>query len=155
MRPVDEWLAEYARDHQNPVNQTLHSVCVPLIVWSLLGLVWSIPLPEPIVSRAPEFNPSMLVVAGLLLYYLTLSAPLALGATVFASVMLLVLYVLDGLGLAVWPIAATVFVIAWVGQFVGHYFEGRRPSFLQDLRFLLIGPLWVLAKLYRRLGLAF
>ncbi len=155
MRPVDKWLAEYARDHQNPVNQALHSLCVPLIVWSLLGLVWSIPLPEPILARAPEFNPSMLVVAGLLLYYLTLSAPLALGGTVFASVMLLVLYVLDGLGLPVWPIAAAVFVIAWVGQFVGHYFEGRRPSFLQDLRFLLIGPLWVLAKLYRRLGLAF
>ncbi len=154
MRPVDKWLAEYARDHQNPVNQALHSLCVPLIVWSLLGLAWSLPLPETVSARLPELNPSMLLVAGLLLYYVTLSAPLALGASVCAAVMLLILYVLDGLGLPVWRIAAAVFVIAWIGQFVGHYFEGRRPSFLQDLRFLLIGPLWVLAKLYQRLGLA-
>jgi len=154
MRPVDKWLAEYARDHENPANQALHSICVPLIVWSLLGLAWSIPLPAWVTSRAPEFNLSMLLVAGVLLYYMSLSAPLALGAMVCATIMLVVCDVLEAFGAPLWRVAIGVFVIAWVGQFLGHYFEGRRPSFLQDLRFLLIGPLWVLAKLYRRLGIA-
>jgi len=49
--------------------------------------------------------------------------------------------------------AIGVFVLAWVAQFVGHEFEGKRPSFLTDLVYLLIGPLWLMSKLFRRLGL--
>ena len=49
-------------------------------------------------------------------------------------------------------LAIGVFVVAWIGQFVGHHIEGRRPSFLTDLTYLLIGPIWVLNKLYRKLG---
>ena len=49
-------------------------------------------------------------------------------------------------------LAAGVFVVAWIAQFVGHRLEGRKPSFLTDLTYLLIGPAWVLAKLYRKLG---
>jgi uncharacterized membrane protein YGL010W len=48
-----------------------------------------------------------------------------------------------------------LFVLAWVGQFIGHRIEGKRPSFFQDLQFLLIGPLWLLADLYRRLGVRY
>ena len=49
-------------------------------------------------------------------------------------------------------LAIVVFVVAWIGQFIGHKIEGRKPSFLTDLTYLLIGPAWVLVKLYRRLG---
>ena len=52
-------------------------------------------------------------------------------------------------------LAIGVFVVAWIGQFVGHKIEGRKPSFLTDLTYLLIGPAWVLAKLYRKLGWAY
>jgi len=51
--------------------------------------------------------------------------------------------------------AAAIFVIAWIGQFVGHAVEGRRPSFFKDLQFLLIGPLWLLAAAYRRFSLPY
>ena len=50
-------------------------------------------------------------------------------------------------------LAVGVFVAAWIGQFIGHQFEGRRPSFLTDLAYLLIGPAWLMAKLLRRLGM--
>jgi uncharacterized membrane protein YGL010W len=49
---------------------------------------------------------------------------------------------------------AVVFVVAWIGQFIGHIYEGHRPSFLTDLVFLLVGPMWTLRKLYQRLGIA-
>ena len=58
-------------------------------------------------------------------------------------------------GPAVMPLSIAIVVLAWVGQFVGHQIEGRKPSFLDDLRFLLIGPLFVLGFLYRRLDLAY
>ncbi len=51
-----------------------------------------------------------------------------------------------------WSVCAALFVLAWIGQFVGHAIEGKRPSFFKDVQFLLIGPLWLLADLYRRLG---
>jgi uncharacterized membrane protein YGL010W len=53
------------------------------------------------------------------------------------------------------PISLVVFVLAWIGQFVGHRIEGKKPSFFEDLRFLLIGPLFVLGFLYRRLGISY
>jgi uncharacterized membrane protein YGL010W len=49
-------------------------------------------------------------------------------------------------------LALAVFVVAWIGQFVGHMFEGRRPSFFTDLSYLLVGPAWLMEKLLRRLG---
>jgi len=51
-----------------------------------------------------------------------------------------------------WQLALGVFVIAWILQFIGHAVEGKRPSFFTDVRFLLIGPAWLLAFLYRALG---
>jgi uncharacterized membrane protein YGL010W len=55
---------------------------------------------------------------------------------------------------AVLPLSIALFVLAWIGQFIGHKIEGKKPSFLDDLRFLLIGPLFVLSFLYRRFKLA-
>ena len=51
--------------------------------------------------------------------------------------------------------ALAIFVAAWIGQFIGHAYEGKRPSFFKDVQFLLIGPLWLLAALYRRLGIPY
>jgi uncharacterized membrane protein YGL010W len=57
--------------------------------------------------------------------------------------------------MTVLPLSIAIFVVAWIGQFIGHKIEGKKPSFLDDLRFLLIGPLFVLGFLYRRLRLAY
>jgi uncharacterized membrane protein YGL010W len=54
-----------------------------------------------------------------------------------------------------WVTSLVIFVAAWIGQFIGHAIEGKRPSFFKDLQFLLIGPLWLLAAAYRRLGLRY
>ena len=58
-------------------------------------------------------------------------------------------------GMTVLPVSIAVFVVAWIGQFIGHKIEGKKPSFFDDLRFLLIGPLFVLGFLYRRMHLAY
>jgi uncharacterized membrane protein YGL010W len=53
------------------------------------------------------------------------------------------------------PLSIAIFVVAWIGQFIGHKIEGKKPSFFDDLRFLLIGPLFVLGFLYRRFHVAY
>ena len=140
-RAIDVLLARYGESHRNPVNELIHIVCIPAIVFSLLGILWAL---HPAVA--------LLVVAAALAYYVTLSRTFALGMGVMAGAMLLVLAMLpDG---TVLPTSIGVFVAAWLGQFVGHHIEGKKPSFFDDLRFLLIGPLFVLSLLYRRIRLA-
>lgn len=140
-REIDKLLAKYSESHLNHTNELIHFICVPVIVFSLLGLVWSI---HPVAAVA--------VTIASLAYYVKLSRPFALGMLAMGALMLGVLGLLPGA--AVLPLSIAIFVLAWIGQFIGHKIEGKKPSFLDDLRFLLIGPLFVLSFLYRRLNLA-
>jgi uncharacterized membrane protein YGL010W len=80
--------------------------------------------------------------------------PLALGVL---PVLALMLWSIDALSrsssVPLWMIFTGLFVLAWIGQFVGHAIEGKRPSFFKDVQFLMIGPLWLAADVYRRLGM--
>lgn len=153
-RPIDRYLGNYAEDHRNPVNQVVHWICVPLIVWTVIALVWAIPVPAAL-GRPGLWAGLAMVLA--LLFYWRLSRPLALAMTLAFAVLGLVTFWLHGLlgtqGLVI--AAVGVFVLAWVAQFIGHNIEGKRPSFLTDLVYLLIGPLWLMSKLFRRLGLGY
>lgn len=146
MKTLSVWLDEYAESHRNPVNKRLHWLCIPPIVFSVLGLLRAVPLGNDWINVA--------TVAGVLalLYYAVLSRRLALGMTVLGLLMYWGVEASDH-GIGVWhlPLMAAIFVLAWIGQFVGHRIEGARPSFFKDLQFLLIGPLWLLAAVYRRL----
>ena len=146
-------LAEYGESHQNPTNKLVHWVCVPLIMFSLLGLLWSVPVPAAIRNISPWLNWGTLVMALALLYYVRLSGRLALGMVLVWVAMAAGLRVVAGTAaLPLWTICLLIFALAWVGQFWGHKVEGKKPSFLKDLQFLLIGPLWLLHFVYRRLG---
>jgi len=145
-------LAEYSADHQDPFNRLMHSICVPLIAIALIGLLWAIPVPEALSTPAPWANFGTLALTGLTAYYLRLAPRLGLGMLLAGLMMVPLLAATERLPVPLWLTALVVFTLGWIGQFIGHYVEGRRPSFFRDLRFLLIGPLWVLAKLYAALG---
>ena len=141
-RPIDRLLAYYSESHLHPLNEAIHCICVPAIVFALLGMVWSLhPWAAVLVSLAS------------LAYYLWLSRPFALGMLLMSLAMLWGLSAIPPEQLFV--LALAVFVLGWIGQFVGHKIEGKNPSFFDDLRYLLIGPLFVLAVLYRRLGVVY
>mgnify|MGYP001627109491 CR=1 FL=1 len=142
MRTIDTLLARYGDSHRNPVNEWVHIVCVPLIVFSLLGLLWS-------VHAAVALAGSVAALA----YYAKLSRPFALGMLAMLALMLIALAAMQPI--VILPLSLVLFVLAWIGQFIGHQIEGKKPSFLDDLRFLLIGPLFVLGFAYRRLRLAY
>ncbi|KAA9339394.1 DUF962 domain-containing protein [Hymenobacter busanensis] len=146
-------LAEYGESHQNPTNKLVHWICVPLIMFSLLGLLWSVPMPAALHRLSPWLNLATLVMVLAVAYYLRLSARLSVGMVVVWVLMAAALRVVDAQAtLPLWAVCLIIFVLAWVGQFWGHEVEGKKPSFLKDLQFLLIGPLWLLHFVYRRLG---
>ena len=154
MTPITTWFDNYSGDHRNATNQKIHVWCVPAILWSVIALLWTIPVPEALARPGAWAGLAMAVT---LVFYWRLSRSLALGMLVLfvafsgASVAISVAL---GMRMLLW-IAIGVFVVAWIGQFVGHKIEGRKPSFLTDLSYLLIGPLWVLAKLYRKVGIPY
>ena len=142
MRTIDSLLAQYRESHRNPTNELIHFVCVPVIVFSLLGLLWSM---HPLVALS--------VSGAAMWYYFKLSPPFAVGMLAMTALMLALLSVMPRY--TVLPVSIAIFVVAWIGQFIGHQIEGKKPSFFDDLRFLLIGPLFVLSVLYRRLRVAY
>ncbi|MDB5985290.1 MAG: hypothetical protein JWR16_343 [Nevskia sp.] len=149
MKPIQSWLDEYRSSHRNPTNKALHWLCIPPIVFAVFGLLRALPFGDELV------NGGTLAVVLTLIYYCLLSWRLALGMVgVFAVLYWGVQYSYTHLDLSTHlTLMVTIFVIAWIGQFVGHKVEGAKPSFFKDLQFLLIGPLWLLADLYRRLHL--
>ena len=155
MRSVTDWLGEYGVSHQNPVNKLLHWICVPPIVLAVMGLLWSAPVPAVVADVSPWLNWATLAAAAALLYYLVLSPALAVGVLIAFIVLLLITQRLGQLPWPLWLTSVVIFVVAWIGQFVGHAVEGKRPSFFKDLQFLLIGPLWLLAAAYRRFSVPY
>jgi uncharacterized membrane protein YGL010W len=154
MRRVDELLDNYSMDHQNPRNQLIHVFCVPVIVWSATAMLWCIPTPSSLVKPGAWCG---LVMFLALLYYWKLSRKLGAGLLVCFVMAGLINYSISnqfGQGTLFWT-AVSAFVVAWIGQFIGHEIEGKRPSFLTDLVYLLVGPMWTLSKLYRRVGVKF
>ncbi len=155
MRTVNTWLGEYGASHRNPTNKILHWICVPPIVWAVMGLLWSLPVPAAFSDTSAWLNWATLAALAALVYYFVLSPSLAIGLLLAFVGLLLLTRGLARLPWPLWITSLTVFLVAWTGQFVGHAIEGVRPSFFKDLQFLLIGPLWLLASLYRKIGLPY
>jgi uncharacterized membrane protein YGL010W len=156
MRTANQWLDEYGSSHRNTTNEALHWICVPVILWCVLGLLWITPFPNSIRAAIPFANWATLITLLALIYYALLSVPLALGIFPLLLLMLYSIALLNGNRLApLWLICGTLFVLAWIGQFIGHAIEKKRPSFFKDLQFLMIGPMWLLSNVYQRLGIRF
>lgn len=156
MKTIHQWLSEYGESHQNKTNKTIHWICVPLIMFSLVGLLWSIPKPEIFYKAEFPFNFGVVFMVLALFYYMFLSWRLAIGMFFVLLGLLLGNFYLSMLGnTCLCIISIIIFVIAWVGQFIGHNIEGKKPSFLKDLLFLLIGPVWLLSFIYKKLNIPF
>lgn len=150
MRSADEWFDDYGHSHTNPTNKLIHWICVPLIFWSVVALIWSIPSPMA------GLNWAIVAALGAQFYYIMLSPKLSIGIGLFMVLCLLICAAVDNTATwPLWQVALVVFVVAWIGQFVGHKIEGEKPSFFKDVQFLLIGPAWLMGFIYRRLSLSY
>ena len=155
MRTVEQWFDEYGESHSHPRNELLHIICVPPIVMTVIGFLWAIPVPQALAQISPWLNFATLFVLAAIVYYFALSPALGIGATFALGLLLALVSWLDTLSWPLWLTCLVIFLIGWIGQFIGHATEGKRPSFMKDIQFLLIGPLWLLGHLYRKLGIAY
>lgn len=156
MASIYPLLDEYGESHQNPRNKLIHWICVPVIVWTVIALLWAVPFPSALQSDVIPVNWATIALLLAQVYYFRLSTRLAIGVLMFNVLLLWITAIVDQA--APWPlwlVAVVLFVLAWTGQFIGHVIEGKRPSFFKDLQFLLIGPAWLMSWLYKKLGIAY
>ena len=154
MNTVTQWLEEYSISHQHRSNKLIHWICVPVIIFSLLGMLWLVPFPH-IQYSFLIINWCTLFLFFSLLYYFYLSWRLAIGMLIYSIMMYLLLLWLRNTWDNLLIIFICLFVIAWIGQFISHQIEKKRPTFFRDIQFLLIGPLWLLSAIYRRLNISY
>ncbi len=138
-RRVDQLLAHYGESHRNPRNERIHFVAIPLIMLSLVGLLFAA---HPWAAYG--------FIAASMVYYVRLSIVFLLSMVVLSA---LAIAIVHAMGAYVLPVSAAIFVAAWIAQFIGHKIEGKKPSFFEDLQYLWVGPLFVLSKLYGKLGI--
>lgn len=151
-------LDEYSESHQNETNKLIHWICVPLIFWAIVALLYSVPNPglKDLIGNTFYANWAVFAMIPVLVYYFSLSVPISIGMIAFISFCLYISDVLlQSAAYPLWAIALVVFALAWVGQFYGHKVEGKKPSFLKDIQFLLIGPAWLMHFIYKRLGIKY
>ena len=151
MSNLSDLLAEYGKSHTNAVNKTIHFFCVPAIFWSVSALLHSVKL--------ATFSPTYLsgldipALAAVLLYYARLSPLLSIGFGAWGVLCVFLSHSIENLYFPLLTVALIVFSLAWIGQFIGHHIEGKKPSFLKDLQFLLIGPAWIMQFIYEKSGI--
>jgi len=158
MKTMQQWFDAYGESHQNPVNERFHWICVPVIFFSLIGLLSLIPnatfkliFPS---SMAPYMHWGTFLILLGLIFFVRLSRSIALGMLLVSAV---VLYLIKLVNINFYEqalyIYIVLFVVAWIGQFIGHKIEGKKPSFFDDVKFLMIGPAWLLHFIYKKLGI--
>lgn len=176
MKTIYDWFDEYGESHQNKTNKIIHWICIPLIFWSIIALLAVIPSDY---MNFTSYNVldgclhwgTVVIILGLL-FYLRLSLSIFLGMLFFSLLILLDIYftvhlfeshkfwgILDFVNLSAKTfllyLSISVFIIAWILQFLGHKIEGKKPSFLKDLQFLLIGPAWLLGFVLKKIGIKY
>ena len=159
MKSIEQLIEEYGESHQNSTNKAIHWICVPLIMLSLLALISMIPFPIhditlfSINGEKVFLNWTIIFLLFAVIFYLRLSISIAVGMLFIAIGMIASINWIELFDPTIWRLSLSIFVIAWIGQFIGHKIEGKKPSFFKDLQFLLIGPAWLLSFIYKKIGI--
>jgi len=150
---------------KTPTNKTVHWICVPIIYFSIMGLLVSIPSDYLVAPFEGErnlyLNWGTFVGLLVMVFYIRLSFKMFLGMFLWTLFCLWGNIQIDPMvSASLWLLNLILFVLAWIGQFWGHKvegqkpsFEGQKPSFLEDIQFLLIGPAWLMSFIYKKLGI--
>ena len=161
MRKIDKLLKLYGESHQTSFNKKVHFVCVPAIFFSVLGLLYCVPVSGLFSSLVSDpwlkyCNLATLLVVGGIVYYATLSTKLMISMVIASIASLYLIMLIDqNPFVPLWIVMVAIFVIAWIGQFIGHKHEGKKPSFFEDIQYLMIGPAWTISHFFDRIGARF
>lgn len=150
-RPAIDLLKQYAEYHRDRRNIATHLVGVPMIVFGV-GVLLARPT---FLAAGWALTPAWIVFALVALWYLTRGLPgLGLAVSIGTGALIALAHQVNGGSIGQWLAwGVGFFVVGWIIQFIGHYYEGRKPAFADDLVGLLVGPMFVVLEMLAALGL--
>lgn len=138
MQNISVLIKNYAKSHKHPINENIHIFAIPAIMFSIFGILAAI-----------DYLVVIVFIIFSLMFYLKLSMKAFYLMTVWSLInMLFVYFLFDNILL----ISVVTFILGWTIQFIGHFIEGKKPSFFEDIKYLLIGPLFVFENILSRFG---
>jgi uncharacterized membrane protein YGL010W len=157
MKTMQQWLDEYGESHKNATNKLIHFICVPIIFFTVVGLLHGIKLPFQLpLLGGIQLSLSMVMLVLVFIYYVVLSVPISIGMFFYSIACVALSEYIERLDfMPLWLFCLIIFVLAWIGQFYGHEVEGKKPSFLKDLQFLMIGPAWIMSFILGKAGIKY
>jgi len=153
MSEIDRWLSQYGDSHREISHPALYWLAVLMLVPATAGLLWSLPLPEAFVQISPVLNWGSMFLMVALVYYFIISFSLAIGMLPFIFAVTALGFWLTRSGLSVAGASIGLMIAAVAGLYVGRRGSGGVRAVRRDIQLMVIGPIWLLSKLYRRLGI--
>jgi hypothetical protein len=155
MTPADDWLEQYGRGRIEADTDWLAWICVPLSVIGLTGLIWSLPVPESLSQSSDVLNWGTLFLMASVVYYFIVSINLAFGILPFIVADVAAVSWLENFDIPLWSASGVLLTLAISAQFLGEHLRGLQVHIVRDLQYLMLAPLWLLAAVYRRLGIPY
>ena len=152
MQTLQQLLDAYAVSHQNKTNKIIHYFCVPAIFFSIVGLLMSIP--SGLITSVTGIENLLYANLGVVFLFLLMTFYIRLSLKIrFLILGFSILCILGNFQLALqtilWKASVVIFDIAWIVQFYGYKIEGKKPSLLDDIKFLLVRPAWILDHVFK------
>lgn len=155
MRSADQWFNVYTATHEHPVNRLIHRVCAPLAAISIIGLLWSLPVPEAFTRISPALNWGSAFVMAAIVYYFIISITLGLGMIPVMLGLMTGIHWLDQQWAPLWASSLGLLLACLPTMLAGHALEGQKARLVNDLQLVMLAPIFLLAQLYRRLGISY
>lgn len=153
MSETHRWLSDYGDTHRDISSPAIYWSAVLILVPGTVGMLWSLPIPQAFADISPLLNWGSVFLMVSLVYYFIISLPLAIGMMPFLLAVAALVMVLSQSDVSVAGISLGMVVLALTGIYFGHHAGGGAGAVLRDVQLMMIGPVWLLSTLYRRLGI--
>lgn len=150
---TDRWLSDYGDSHADITNPGVYWLSVPILVVGTVGMLWSLPIPDEFIKISPVLNWGTAFLMAAVVYYFIISVSLAIGMLPFVAGVTAVQYWLVDSPLSLARVASGMVVASLIGLYLGHYRKGGIKAVFHDIQLMMIAPAWLLANLYKRLGI--
>lgn len=155
MTETHSWLDRYESNHQNLTWPWIYWASVPMVVLGTVGLLWAVPAPAEFYEISPLLNWGSAFLMVTAIYYFIISLPLAIGLLPFLLGVAFAEMWLQQSGFVPLRVSGGLFVAGLIGLWLGHRNESGMRAMVEDLQTIMIGPAWLLAVIYRRLGIPY
>jgi uncharacterized membrane protein YGL010W len=152
---LDEWADRYGELKAGGPGHVRAWLGIPLSVGSLIGILWSVPVPSVLREASPAINFATLFLMATFVYYCILSISIGFAGFLFLLVVTIPSVWLGHTGLPLAPIASSLFLVTIVWQSIETRQATGRPRVMRNLQYLMIGPMWILRAVFRKLGIAY